>query len=102
MPSQDPEHADRSGPHPHSRIRRLESEYHRVQGFVVGTQRAGNVAVVGWKGGGAGQPLVKPDSPVSSSISYLFRLPRGVSTTTSITCTPSRIGIGWLDRHADA
>ncbi|MDQ3765087.1 MAG: IS701 family transposase, partial [Actinomycetota bacterium] len=61
VPGQDPKYSDQPGSNPHPRIRRLESEYHGVQRFIVGPQRAGNIAVVGGKGEGAGQPPVKPD-----------------------------------------
>jgi hypothetical protein len=63
VPGQDPENSDEPSANPNPRIRRLQSEYHGVQRFIVGPQRARNVAVVGGEGEGTGQPAVKPDLP---------------------------------------
>ena len=79
-----------AGPRPTAGERRVVEQHQRVERVAVLAEGVGEEAVVGRVDGGREQPPVEEDPPVSWSISYLLRLPRGISTTTWM--QPSRGG----------
>ena len=76
------QHADRPGLDPHARVHRVVEQHEGVERVAVAAERVGDEPVVGRVGRRREQPAVEEDAVVSWSISYLLRLPRGISMTT--------------------